>query len=148
MEVTRRRGRRRKKLLDDLKDRRGGNSRSHYVEESFWRRLWTCRQTETEWMNEWMCFDTYFIHYYMTNKSSKPLWTSKLFTIFQYFLTVHDSDVSCWKPKNSQPSNALSCLRLGHICAWDLFILKFPDLRFLASCRGNDASSERSLCTW
>jgi len=31
----------------------GGSSRSHYVEESFWRRLWTCRQTEY-WMNEWM----------------------------------------------------------------------------------------------
>ena len=27
----------------------GGSSRSHYVEESFWRRLWTCRQTEY-WM--------------------------------------------------------------------------------------------------
>ena len=55
MEVTGRRGRRRKKLLDDLKDRRGycqlkvGSSRSHYVEESFWRMLWTCRQTE-HWM--------------------------------------------------------------------------------------------------
>jgi hypothetical protein len=41
MEVTRRRGRRCKKLLDDLKgqDRilsfEGGSSRSHYVEESF-----------------------------------------------------------------------------------------------------------------
>jgi hypothetical protein len=39
-EVKRRRGRRRKKLLDDLKDRRGysyegGSSRSHYVEEPF-----------------------------------------------------------------------------------------------------------------
>jgi hypothetical protein len=52
MEVTRR-GRRRKKLLDDLKDRRGY---SHLKEEaldrsSIWRnrfgkRLWTCRQTE------------------------------------------------------------------------------------------------------
>ena len=31
----------------------GGSSRSHYVEESFWRRLWTCRQTEY-WMNGWM----------------------------------------------------------------------------------------------
>jgi hypothetical protein len=31
----------------------GGSSRSHYVEESFWRRLWTCRQTEYG-MNEWM----------------------------------------------------------------------------------------------
>ena len=51
MEVARRRGRRRKKLLDDLNDRRGysfkgGSSRSHYVEASFWRKLWTCRQTE------------------------------------------------------------------------------------------------------
>ena len=51
MEVARRRGRRRKKLLDDLKDRRGklsfegGGSGSHYVEVSFWRRLWNC-QTE------------------------------------------------------------------------------------------------------
>ena len=51
MEVARRRGRRSKKLLDDLKDRRGY---SHLMEEaldrtmeaSFWRRLWTCRQTE------------------------------------------------------------------------------------------------------
>ena len=51
IEVTRRRGRRRKKLLDDLKDRmilsiEGGSSRSHYVEESFWKRLWTCRLTD------------------------------------------------------------------------------------------------------
>jgi len=29
----------------------GGSSRSHYVEESFWRRLWTCRQTDYK-MNE------------------------------------------------------------------------------------------------
>jgi len=53
MEVTRRRGRRRKKLLDDLKELspsfEGGSSRAHYVEESFWRWLWTCRQTEY-WM--------------------------------------------------------------------------------------------------
>jgi len=52
IEVTRIQGRRRKKLLDDLKGQErilsfeGGSSRSHYVEESFWRRLWTCRQTE------------------------------------------------------------------------------------------------------
>ena len=31
----------------------GRGSGSHYVEASFWRRLWTCRQTEY-WMNEWM----------------------------------------------------------------------------------------------
>ena len=29
----------------------GGGSRSHYVEASFWRRLWTCHQTEY-WMDE------------------------------------------------------------------------------------------------
>jgi ribosomal 50S subunit-associated protein YjgA (DUF615 family) len=52
IEVTRRRGRRRKKLLDDLGDRRGY---SHLKEEaldrikwkeSFWKRLWTCRLTD------------------------------------------------------------------------------------------------------
>ena len=52
IEVTRRRGRRRKKLLDDLKDSTGycelkeEGSRSHCVEESFWKRLWTCRLTD------------------------------------------------------------------------------------------------------
>ena len=37
MEVTRRRGRRRKKLLDDLKDRRGY---SHLKEEALNRTMW------------------------------------------------------------------------------------------------------------
>ena len=37
MEVTRRRGRRRKKLLDDLKDRRGY---SHLKEEALHRTIW------------------------------------------------------------------------------------------------------------
>ena len=51
IEVTRRQGRRRNKLLDDFKDRRGhwiegGSSRSHYVEEPFCKRLWTCRLTD------------------------------------------------------------------------------------------------------
>ena len=40
MEVTRRRGRRRKKLLDDLKDRRGY---SHLKEEALDRTLWRNR---------------------------------------------------------------------------------------------------------
>jgi len=47
MEVTRRRGRRHKKLLYDLKDRRG---KSHLKEEALdctmWRKLWTYHQTE------------------------------------------------------------------------------------------------------
>jgi len=60
MEVTRRRGRRRKKLLDDLKDRR---RYSHLKEEAVDRTVWRNRFGEgiepvvrqsTEWMNE--CF--------------------------------------------------------------------------------------------
>jgi hypothetical protein len=49
IEVTGRRGRRRRKLLDDLKERRGY---SHLKEEaldvdrSLWKRLWTCRETD------------------------------------------------------------------------------------------------------
>jgi hypothetical protein len=45
IEVTGRRGRRRRNLLDDLKERRGyshlkdGSSGSHYVESSLWKRL-------------------------------------------------------------------------------------------------------------
>jgi hypothetical protein len=52
IEVTGRRGRRRRKPLDDLKERRGcfffegGSSSSHYVESWLWRRLWTCRKTD------------------------------------------------------------------------------------------------------
>jgi hypothetical protein len=50
MEVTEKQGRRRRKLLDDLKERivsfEGGSSGSHYVETSLWKRLWTCRKTD------------------------------------------------------------------------------------------------------
>jgi hypothetical protein len=51
IEVTRRRGRGRKKLLDEFKDMRilsfeRGSSRSHCVEEPFWKRRLTCHQTE------------------------------------------------------------------------------------------------------
>ena len=58
MEVRRRRGRRRKKLLDDLKDRRGY---SHLKEEALDRTMWRNRfgggfgpvvRQNTEWMNE------------------------------------------------------------------------------------------------
>jgi hypothetical protein len=51
IEATGRRGRRCRKLLDDLKERRGysfegGSSISHYMESSLWKRLWTCRKTD------------------------------------------------------------------------------------------------------
>jgi hypothetical protein len=58
MEVTRRRGRRRKKLLDDLKDRRGY---SHLKEEALDRTMWRNRfkggfgpvvRQNTEWTND------------------------------------------------------------------------------------------------
>jgi hypothetical protein len=57
IEVTGRRGRRRRRLLDELKEREGiltsegGSSRLHYVESSLWKKLWTCRQTDDS-MNE------------------------------------------------------------------------------------------------
>jgi hypothetical protein len=41
----------------------GGSSRSHYVEESFWRRLWTCRQTE-------YCMNEHGDSYYRGNERS------------------------------------------------------------------------------
>ena len=57
MEVARRRGRRRKKLLDDPKEKREyrklrGSIKSHSVENSLWRRLWTFREIDCV-MNEY-----------------------------------------------------------------------------------------------
>jgi hypothetical protein len=52
IEVTGIRGRRRRNLLYDPKGKErilsseGGSSRSHYVEASIWKRLWTCRETD------------------------------------------------------------------------------------------------------
>jgi hypothetical protein len=51
IQVTGRQERRCRKLLDDLKERRGysferGSSGSHYVESSLWKRLWTCRKAD------------------------------------------------------------------------------------------------------
>jgi hypothetical protein len=56
-EMTGRRWRSRRKLLDDPKERRGysskeGSSRSLNVESSLWKRLWICRETENcKWIN-------------------------------------------------------------------------------------------------
>ena len=50
IEVTGRQGKRRRKLLDDLKEKilsfEGGSFGSDYVESSLWKRLWTCRKTD------------------------------------------------------------------------------------------------------
>ena len=40
----------------------GGSSRSHYVEEPFWKRRWTCRQTDY-WMNEWITLNTVLTYF-------------------------------------------------------------------------------------
>jgi hypothetical protein len=54
IDLTGRQGRRRRKLLDDLKERRGYSHvkeealdrTMHYVESQLWKRLWTCRKTD------------------------------------------------------------------------------------------------------
>jgi hypothetical protein len=47
--VAGRKGRRRKQLMDDLKERREierGNTRSHCVEKWLWKNLYTCLKTD------------------------------------------------------------------------------------------------------
>ena len=46
IEVSGRRGRNRKQLLDDLKETEIGSTRSPSVENSIWKGLWTCRKTD------------------------------------------------------------------------------------------------------
>jgi hypothetical protein len=52
IEVTERQGRRSRKLLDDLKEKKRilsferGSSGSPYVESWLWKRLWNCRKTD------------------------------------------------------------------------------------------------------
>jgi len=58
IEVTGRRGRRRKQLLDRLKGTFGycklqDEALRHTVENSFRKRLWVCRKIGYEWMNKW-----------------------------------------------------------------------------------------------
>ena len=66
MEVARRRGRRRKKLLDDLKDRRGySRLKEEVLDRTIWRHCFgggfgpVVRQN-TEWMNILHCRHQYF----------------------------------------------------------------------------------------
>ena len=82
IEVTRRRGRRRKKLLDDLKDRRGYCQLKEEVldrtmwEESFWKRLWTCRLTDYWW---WWWLEL--------RKTCKKYWLMNRALYMNYFIT-------------------------------------------------------------
>jgi len=99
MEVARRRGRRRKKLLDDLKDRRGY---SHLKEEALDRTMWRNRfgggfgpvvRQNTEWMNE-----TIYHNARLKNRNaigffeiSENWWTRR-----------HNTDDFCPQPSASQ----------------------------------------------
>ena len=78
MEVTRRRGRRRKKLLDDLKDRRGY---SHLKEEALDRTMWRNRfgggfRPVVRQNNEWMNTNVYSLcdNYSIINTEWKIYW--------------------------------------------------------------------------
>ena len=60
IEVTRRRGRRRRKLLDGLKEKSGisqlkEEALDRYVERSLWKRLWTCLRQTAVWMISDLC---------------------------------------------------------------------------------------------
>jgi len=47
IEVTGRRGRRRRKLVDDLKEMRGySNLKEEALDRTMWRTRWTCRKTD------------------------------------------------------------------------------------------------------
>ena len=98
MEVARRRGRRRKKLLDDLKDRRGY---SHLKEEALDRTIWRHRfgggfgpvvRQNTEWMNELQSLN------FNTELNTKRLdcniickkWDLSTIMWFVYFINVSD----------------------------------------------------------
>ena len=92
MEVTRRRGRRRKKLLDDLKDRRGY---SHLKEEALDHTMRRNRfgggfepvvRQNTEWW-WWLYFQTYY-HYTF-------VWSINIVTLNVKWITIKDWMIFC-----------------------------------------------------
>ena len=109
MEVTRRRGRRRKKLLDDLKDRR---EYSHLKEEaldrkcveaSFWRTLWTCRQIKY-WMNEWLNYS-----YVIVSKASRSLALTKPNCVPMAVCSSAENTYSCCSNIGGSSFKSISC---------------------------------------
>ena len=95
MEVTRRRGRRRKKLLDDLQDRRGY---SHLKEDALDRTMWRNRfrggfgpvvRQNTEWMNDVIC-----------SRNKQPSNTPQVsYSVFMIFMDVTKCEISLHKYK-------------------------------------------------
>ena len=72
-EGTGRRGRRLRQLLDDLKEKRRycrGNTSSHYVENSLFKRLWTCLKADSVMVEGSRTF-TYSDYLHYTDLSSR-----------------------------------------------------------------------------
>jgi len=108
IEVTERQGRRRRKLLDDLKERRGY---SHLKEEALDRTTWRARfrggfgpvvRQTTKWMNEWcgkknahlINMFNHILLLFFTNMFPSILWPSPWCTIKIYMITIQ-SVYSC-----------------------------------------------------
>ena len=101
MEVARRRGRRRKKLLDDLKDRRGY---SHLKEEAIDHTLWRNRfgggfgpvvRQNTEWINECLLSQVFFFPGTSLEPAVIPTAQASSFTLQYFPYYVWCSKYSC-----------------------------------------------------
>ena len=66
----------------------GGSSRSHYVEESFWKRLWTCRLTDYWWW-WWRAYLKY-----LTNKTTYEYWYINPNAVLMLYIWCYEH----WKP--------------------------------------------------
>jgi hypothetical protein len=133
MEVTKRRGRRRKKLLNDLKDRTGySHLKEEALDRTMWRncfgkRLWTCRHTEY-WMNE-----TDVIHVVMNTEvkvraSSEMLihcaWVSRLLVCNLWLTYIELCYIHRWKARYTKfHYNVEHCLsdRKRLTCKYETF---------------------------
>ena len=79
----------------------GGSSGSHYVEESFYRRLWTCRQTEYWMNNRHRAVPSNTCSY---RQSARNFYNTTHWIVinqFQPFLGIlHFAKSTWWRPKN------------------------------------------------
>jgi hypothetical protein len=145
MEVARRRGRRRKKLLDDLKDRRGY---SHLKEEALDRTMWRHRfggsfgpvvRQITEWMND---------ESFLQLKSRGPLFGTLVIwqginishVTLSYSPSLWSGSIQYWAKKFAHPACSTVFLNLCETAARQiLFFIRWgPGLnRFTRKCLSN-----------
>ena len=128
MEVTRRRGRRRKKLLDDLKDRRGY---SHLKEEAVDCTMWRNRfrggfgpvvRQNTEWMN--------FSRYLASGCNFHDLRFSYRIGISAASKTVRAVCLSIWSIMRPE------CIPKPTKQQWELTALEFEKTAKFSHCLG------------